>query len=111
MDNFNGDSLDHSFIVLLPFLDDGTDAIADAAEPAVVVAAANGAESAASHDDSTESEPLLHVVILHDVDLVGDLRLLQRPRQIGGLCLLLDECIQKKIKNNFFFFVLHFCSF
>ena len=114
MDNFNGDSLDHSLIVLLPFLDgedsfsgdilifgiadddDGTDAmvdavIADAAEPAVVVAAANGAESAASHDNRTESEPLdleakplLHVVILHDVDLVGDLRLLQRPRQIGG---------------------------
>ena len=76
--------------------DDGTDAvvdavIADAAEPTVIVAAVNGAESPASHDDSTESEPLdleaqplLHVVILHDVDLVGDLRLPQRPRQIGG---------------------------
>ena len=114
MDSFNGDSLDDSLIVLLPSLDgedsfsdgilifgiadddDGTDAvvdavIADAAEPTVVVAAANGAESPASHDDSAESEPLdleakplLHVVILHDVDLVGDLRLLQRPRQIGG---------------------------
>ena len=76
--------------------DDGTDAvvdavIADAAEPTVIVAAMNGAESPASHDDSTESEPLdleaqplLHVVILHDVDLVGDLRLPQRPCQIGG---------------------------
>ena len=114
MDSFNGDSLDDSLIVLLPSLDgedsfsdgilifgiadddDGTDAvvdavIADAAEPTVVVAAANGAESPASHDDSAESEPLdleakppLHVVILHDVDRVGDLRLLQRPRQIGG---------------------------
>lgn len=101
MDTFNGDSLDHSLIVLLPFFgiaddDDGTDAvvdavIADAAEPTVIVAAMNGAESPASHDDSTESEPLdleaqplLHVVILHDVDLVGVLRLPQRPRQIGG---------------------------
>ena len=104
----------NSLIVLLPSLDgedsfsdgilifgiaeddDGTDAvvdavIADAAEPTVVVAAANGAESPASYDDSAESEPLdleakplPHVVILHDVDLVGDLRLLQLPRQIGG---------------------------
>ena len=84
--------------------DDGTDTvvdavIADAAEPTFIVAAMNGAESPASHDDSTESEPLdleaqplLHVAILHDVDLVGDLRLPQRPRQIGGF--QSGECVK-----------------
>ena len=122
MDTFNGDSLDHSLIVLLPFLDgedsfsdgilifgianddDGTDAvvdavIADAVKPTVIVAKVNGAKSPASHDDRTESEPLdleaqplLHVVILHDVDLVRDLHLPQRPRQIGGF--QSGECVE-----------------
>ncbi|RDX79893.1 hypothetical protein CR513_39626, partial [Mucuna pruriens] len=57
-----------------------------------VVAAAHGAEAAAPHDDGAEAEPLhlqtqplLHVVILHDVDLERNLRLAQGLREIRGL--------------------------
>ena len=75
---------------------DGADAVvhavvADAAE-AAVAAAANGAEAPAPHDDGAEAETLdleaealLHVVVLHDVDLVRDLRVAQRLSEIGGL--------------------------
>ena len=60
--------------------------IADTAEPSFG-GSLGGAEAAASHDDGAEPEalhfqtqPLLHVVVLHNVDLERYLRLHQRLR-------------------------------
>lgn len=80
----------------IPHHDDRTDAVVDAvvadAAESTVVAAAHRTEPPAPHDHGIQAEPLdlqaqplPHVVVLHDVDLVRDLRLLQRPREIGGL--------------------------
>lgn len=66
--------------------------IANAPEPAVAPSL-GGAESPAPHDDSTQpqplhlqTQPLLHVMILHNVDFERDLSLHQRLRQVGRLC-------------------------
>ena len=80
----------------VPHHDDRTDAVVDAvvadAAESTVAAAARRTEPPAPHDHRIQAEsldlqaqPLPHVVILHDVDLVRDLRLPQRPRDIGGL--------------------------
>lgn len=65
--------------------------IADASKLPVATTA-DGAKPAAPHDDSAESktlnletETLLHVMVLHDVDLVRNLRVAYRLRDIGGL--------------------------
>lgn len=65
--------------------------IADATKLPVATTA-DGAKSAAPHDDSAESktlnletETLLHVMVLHDVDLVRNLRVAYRLRDIGDL--------------------------
>ncbi|GJN32669.1 hypothetical protein PR202_gb21189 [Eleusine coracana subsp. coracana] len=65
--------------------------VADAAEPPLA-GPASGAEPFAPHDDGAEAEPLnleaealLHVVVLDDVDLVGDPGVLERPGEVLGL--------------------------
>jgi hypothetical protein len=65
--------------------------VTDAAEP-TLVAPPRGAEPFAPHDDGAEAEPLdleaealLHVVVLDDVDLVGDPGVLERPGEVLGL--------------------------
>ncbi|BAT02053.1 Os07g0551501, partial [Oryza sativa Japonica Group] len=65
--------------------------IADASKPPLA-GPPGGAEALAPHDDRAEpkplhleAEPLLHVVILDDVDLVGDPGVLERLGQVVGL--------------------------
>lgn len=66
--------------------------IADAAETRLGGAFGGRAEATAAHDNSAETEPLdleaeplLHVVVLHDVDFEGDLSLDQGLSQRVGL--------------------------
>ena len=66
--------------------------IADAAETRLGGAFGGRAEATAAHDNSAEpepldleAEPLLHVVVLHDVDFEGDLSLDQGLSQRVGL--------------------------
>lgn len=57
-----------------------------------IVPSFGGTESSAPHDHRVQpqplhlqAQPLLHVMVLHYVDLVGDLRFPQRPRKIRRL--------------------------
>jgi hypothetical protein len=80
----------------IPHHDDRTDAVVDAvvanAAESTVAAAASRTKPSAPHDHriqakplDLQAQPLPHVVVLHDVDLVRDLRLPKRPREIGDL--------------------------